>query len=204
MFTKNIIFSFFLFLILYIFNACSFSQNIGSSYDDSNSYYERTCNNGNINSCYNLGVSYENGIGVEQDYEKAYSFYKKACNYNMQSACYNLGVFYYNAYEIDKDIPKAKSLFLKACKLGNDDGCNHYSMLENKQKTIENKQQKEIDFNKNKKRLYVHRERRTIYSDGNQSREIYNQDINRRMIERKFIKVDRDGNYYEFLNQKGY
>lgn len=196
MFKKNITFILIFLVGIYTFN--------GYGANESNDYYEESCKNGNIKSCYDLGVSYENGIGVQQDYDKAYFFYQKSCNYKIVNACYNLGVLHYHGYGRNKDTIKAKSFFLKSCKLGSSDGCNHYSRLENKKIKIAKEKYKEEMFIKKKKRFYAHQERKIVYLDGNQSREIYNQDMNKEITERKFIKMDKDGKYYEIVYKKGY
>jgi hypothetical protein len=55
-----------------------------------------TCNifKPKINTCSNLGLSYEEGKGVKQDDFKALKFYQKACDLNDGSGCSLLGFMY--------------------------------------------------------------------------------------------------------------
>lgn len=54
------------------------------------SAYERGCKLGDIPSCTNTGVLYENGLGVAQDESKARNIYRSACFSGDSSACDNL------------------------------------------------------------------------------------------------------------------
>ena len=44
-------------------------------FDEAAKQWQRGCNDGNIDSCTNLGTLYENGQGVAQDYNKAAALY---------------------------------------------------------------------------------------------------------------------------------
>ncbi|WP_414736066.1 tetratricopeptide repeat protein [Helicobacter pylori] len=44
----------------------------------------------NSSGCFNLGVLYYNGKGVEKDLTKAYQLYSKACKLGDQEACKTL------------------------------------------------------------------------------------------------------------------
>ena len=45
--------------------------------------YQKACDSGNAEGCYNLGVSYENG----QSFSTAKQYYGKACDLGLQLGC---------------------------------------------------------------------------------------------------------------------
>ena len=51
----------------------------------------------------NLGVCYENGIGVAEDKRKAFEWYRKAAEQGHVDAQYNLGVCYGDGLGVAKD-----------------------------------------------------------------------------------------------------
>ena len=77
------------------------------------------CEANNAKACYDLGVAYYNGKGVDKDSSKAFSFTKKACDMGDASGCVDLGIAYIRA----KDSSKAFPLFKKACDMGDAQGC---------------------------------------------------------------------------------
>ena len=52
-------------------------------------YYQLACNGGVLKGCSNLGVLYENGLGVKQDYATSARLYSYACSYAEPDVCYN-------------------------------------------------------------------------------------------------------------------
>ena len=54
--------------------------------------YQKACDGGDAGGCYNLGVLYADGQGVNQDYQKAAQLYQKTCDSGNAEGCYNLGV----------------------------------------------------------------------------------------------------------------
>jgi len=85
--------------------------------------------------CSNLGVGYENGVGVKQDYTKAAELYKKACEGGEATGCDNLGVLYQNGKGVPADKQLAKKYFAMACDMKLKDGCEHYKKIDETQKT---------------------------------------------------------------------
>lgn len=73
---------------------------------------------GIVESQYNLGVSYEQGDGIDQDYEKAVYWYKKAADQGYAKAQYNLGVCLFNGYGTAADHKEAARLFLLSAEQG--------------------------------------------------------------------------------------
>ena len=63
-----------------------------SDYQKAAQLYQKACDSGDALGCYNLGVSYEDGQGVNQDYQKAVQLYQKACDSGIAEGCSNLWV----------------------------------------------------------------------------------------------------------------
>ena len=70
--------------------------------------------------CFGLGISYENGNGVDQDYAKAIQLHDKACDLNEGRGCHNLGNIYLNGDAGTPDYAKASQYFSRACDLNNE------------------------------------------------------------------------------------
>ena len=94
--------------------------------------YQKACDGGDAGGCYNLGVLYHNGQGVNQDYQKAAQLYQKACDGGDAGGCYNLGVLYHNGQGVRQNFSTAKQYFGKACDLGLQLGCDNYIKLNEK------------------------------------------------------------------------
>jgi TPR repeat protein len=64
---------------------------------------------------YNLGILYDNGLGVAQDYGKAREWYQKAVDAGNTNAMYNLGWLYQEglARKTHKKNSKAASVYCK-------------------------------------------------------------------------------------------
>lgn len=67
---------------------------------------------------HNLGVAYENGMGVPKDLAKAAYWYKKGAENGDVSAQSNLGTLYLEGGGVDKDFKKAFYWFEKAASQG--------------------------------------------------------------------------------------
>lgn len=85
------------------------------------------CEANNAKACYDLGVAYYNGKGV--DSSKAFSLFKKACDLGSANGCSVVGVFYSKGAEwnsgVAKDSSKAFAFYKKACDMGDALGCNN-------------------------------------------------------------------------------
>lgn len=76
------------------------------------SWYIKACNLGDITSCHNAGVGYENGsIGLPKDIEKALTYYLRAAKSGYMQSQYNVGSFYSMGYFMN-DIEGYKWLLL--------------------------------------------------------------------------------------------
>ncbi|MEZ9417619.1 tetratricopeptide repeat protein, partial [Vibrio sp. 10N.286.49.E1] len=60
---------------------------------------------------YNLGLSYERGVGVIQDYKEAVSWYRKAAEQGHALAQNNLGVMYEEGRGVSQDYKEAVSWY---------------------------------------------------------------------------------------------
>lgn len=67
---------------------------------------------------YNLGVIYDNGLGVEQDYEEAVRWYRLAAEQGYASAQYNLGVFFDSGLGVVQDYEEAVRWYRLAAEQG--------------------------------------------------------------------------------------
>ena len=54
--------------------------------------YSASAQGGYVVAIFNLGVMWENGVGLEQDFGKAAQLYKAAADVGLAAAQYNLGV----------------------------------------------------------------------------------------------------------------
>lgn len=81
-----------------------------------------------METCFNLGVSYESGKGVEKNFSKAVEIYNPACENSQANACSILGNFYDNGEGLEKDTVKARALYKKACNLGDKAGYSNNNL----------------------------------------------------------------------------
>ena len=56
---------------------------------------------------YNLGLSYDKGLGVPQNYAQAALWYRKAAEQGYAMAQYNLGFLYHNGQGVPRDYAEA-------------------------------------------------------------------------------------------------
>ena len=90
-------------------------------YDKAAELFKKACDGENMRGCYNLGLMYEKGKGVEEDFSKAAQLYIKACDGGEVRGCYNLGLMY--------SFSKAAELFKKACDGGEMNGCRSLDII---------------------------------------------------------------------------
>lgn len=76
----------------------------------------------NAESQYNLGVSYENGIEVDQNMSEAIFWYVKSAEQNWNDALYRLMLIYANGNGVKKDLNQAFTYALR-CAKQNDPTC---------------------------------------------------------------------------------
>ena len=63
-------------------------------YDKAAELFKKVCDGGEMRGCYNLGVMYTNGNGVEKDLGKAVQLFKKACDGGNIHGCRGLDIIY--------------------------------------------------------------------------------------------------------------
>ena len=81
--------------------------------------YAKACKKGELQSCLNLALLYDNANEVKKNKNRARELFLKACEVNSSFGCYYLGKFYYCGYGISQDADTAIHYYTKACNLGN-------------------------------------------------------------------------------------
>lgn len=81
------------------------------------------CRRGDKATCYNAGVYYATGWGVEKDQATANGYYGMACEAGGMEACYNLASVLETGSGVPPDEAEAKRLFGVACTSGLDRAC---------------------------------------------------------------------------------
>ncbi len=84
---------------------------------------------GHMDSQFNLGVMYEQGIGVAKDNQQAVVWYAKAAAQGSSAAQYNLGVLYENGRGTAVDFAKANDMYRKASVQGDPLAVGNLGML---------------------------------------------------------------------------
>ncbi len=85
--------------------------------------------NGHADSQFNVGLMYEQGIGVEQDEKEAVVWYGKSAAQGNSAAQYNLGVLYENGRGTEIDYVKANEWYRKASVQGDALAIGNLGML---------------------------------------------------------------------------
>ncbi|STQ85416.1 sel1 repeat family protein [Helicobacter muridarum] len=129
------------------YNQLGMLQRQNKDYVNAKKNFELACQKGYIMGCFNLGVLYENGLGVKRDYNRAIELYEDSCNSKIGIACYGIAVLYFNGQvnvKIDSNISgkkamekliaqnnmeQAKVYFTKACEIGYEDACEWSNRL---------------------------------------------------------------------------
>lgn len=84
---------------------------------------------GHADSQFNLGVMYENGIGVAKDEKEAVDWYGKSAAQGNAAAQFNLGVLYENGRGTEVDFAKANEWYRKASVQGDALAVGNLGML---------------------------------------------------------------------------
>ena len=79
--------------------------------------WNKSAQNGNVNSQVSLGFAYLHGEGISQDFSKAIYFMNKAAEQGKADVATYLGGIYFNGEYTPKDIPKAIDYFSSAAAL---------------------------------------------------------------------------------------
>ena len=81
-------------------------------------FFEKEANRGNDYAQYNLGVIYENGVGVPVNRKKAFKMYRKSANHGNMHAQYNLGQMYEQEHSVGISTFYAIESYAHAAKKG--------------------------------------------------------------------------------------
>jgi len=81
-------------------------------------WYKMAAEKGHVSSQLNLGVIYNQGIGVKLDYKEAAKWYQKAAEKGNSKAQLNLGILYDLGRGVEKDVAKAQENYKKAAMKG--------------------------------------------------------------------------------------
>jgi uncharacterized protein len=84
---------------------------------------------GDANSQFNVGLMYEQGIGVGKDEKEAVAWYRKAAEQGNSNAQYNLAVLYENGRGTKIDFAKALQWYRKAAIQGDELAVGNLGML---------------------------------------------------------------------------
>ncbi len=122
-------------IIIYIISIILITNLSASATDEQRKSFEKDCNDGKTISCYNMGLMYEHGDGVDNNDEKALDFYIKACDKNYFKSCTKAALIYEESKTVKEDMNKALHLYSKAC--GGEDGfgCHNVAIYYGKRKT---------------------------------------------------------------------
>jgi len=82
-----------------------------------------TCESGNAQKCFDIGMSYSLGEGVEKNERKASKYFLEACNAGHGKGCLIVASMYSEGIGVKKSDPLASKYNIKSCKLGNGSAC---------------------------------------------------------------------------------
>jgi TPR repeat protein len=121
------------------------------AYKEDPAQLARACDAGTAESCFGLGVSFEQGRGVDKDKTRAAVLYTRACDggdvrgcVNVYTdacdgghleGCFRLGLLFDDGRGVPQDRARAEDLYAKACKGGEASGCTlqelkkHYATM---------------------------------------------------------------------------
>lgn len=74
-------------------------------------------------SCYNLGLLLDNGLGGDKDEAMALLLWEDSCKKGLGLACHNIAASYKQGIYYNKDIQKARGYYQKACELEHSKSC---------------------------------------------------------------------------------
>jgi len=98
-----------------------------------NSKLKKECDNGQMQSCIELGILYHTGESVKKDMKKAQVLFSKACKNRVARGCYYLGFIYLRGGKgIEQSNRKAILAFAKGCDIGSERSCVQYHRLKAK------------------------------------------------------------------------
>ncbi len=90
-------------------------------YDNARRIWQALAQRGNAEASFNLGVLYEDGLGVSEDLDQALLHYETAATGGSFKAQYRLGLLYFTGKKVPLDKVKAKRWLTKAAAEGDSD-----------------------------------------------------------------------------------
>ncbi len=91
---------------------------------------EKSCDEGQGDACYELGIAHYRGKGVKKDEAASVALMRKACDAGHAEGCYNVGaVLALGEGGVAMDKPASIPFFEKACKGGIDSACFNLGVI---------------------------------------------------------------------------
>jgi len=122
-------------ILFYIISVVLITNLNASATDEQRKLFEETCNDGKSISCYNMGLAYAYGDGVDKNDTKALEFYTKACNKDYFKSCSQAAIIYEESSTVKEDMKKAFNLYSHACGGGDAFACHNVAIYYSKRKT---------------------------------------------------------------------
>lgn len=108
-------------------------------YDNARKIWQALAQRGNVEANFNLGVLYEDGLGVNQDLTQALLYYETAAIGGSFKAQYRLGLLYFVGKTVPLDKIKAKNWLTKAAAEGDRDSIEMLAILSGETSTQRDK-----------------------------------------------------------------
>ena len=96
------------------------NSSVVSTSTESNKFtrWQESCDAGDAESCFELGLAYYDGDGVPEDKAQSVAYFKAACDVGSGTACFNVGLSYAKGEGVDKDEVAAATCFYLGCEGG--------------------------------------------------------------------------------------
>ena len=101
---------------------------------------------GDVESQYDLGNMYSEGVGIDADMKKAMAWYEKAASQGYEKAQYKLGLFYYEEGAAGEDLSLAFRLFSNAAEKGHPAAQYHLGKMYASGQGVKRNYQKSLDW----------------------------------------------------------
>lgn len=80
-------------------------------------YFEMAALSNDGEACFNLGILYMNGTGVNKNIEKSFDYFNKSAELNFPLGIHQIGAFYLEGLFVEENYSKAIQYFKRACDL---------------------------------------------------------------------------------------
>ena len=85
--------------------------------------YQAACESGVGGACYNLGIKYSFGRGVEKDPVQSTRYFRLACDRDYAAGCFNLAISLRDGVGVPRDLAAAGQALARACTAGLQKAC---------------------------------------------------------------------------------